>query len=142
MLAGFLLCGCDRSPPPATEATAPASNANAGWAKSVPASTQPAYAPEQFRSDISSLIASNRYEDAVIYLRGVDPARQADHDRAGFLAVAWDAIVLPGAEPNNYDPKRDWCFPGTQDAIEHWGWQSAAQTFATKYNQRRRGGGG
>jgi hypothetical protein len=98
--------------------------------------------PERFRSDVSSLIASNRYEDAVMYLGSADPARQADHDRTGFLAIAGDAIDLPGAEPKDYDRARDWCFPGTQDAIEHAGWQHAAQAFATKYNRRRLDGGG
>ncbi len=142
-LACLSLYGCDRWPSPAANSSEPGSGEGGGLVKSLPASTQPAYAPERFRNDITSLILASRYEDAVIYLRGVDPVRQADHDRTGFLAVAWRAIMLPGAGPNDmYDPDRDWCFPGTQDAIEHAGWQMAAQEFATQYNQRRLGRGG
>jgi hypothetical protein len=140
ILAGLTIFGCDRSSPPA--APAPRTPARAASTTLVPGSTQPAYAPDGFRRDVASLIASKRYDDAVAYLGGADPVRQADHDREGFLAVAWDAIDLPGAGSNEYDPQRDWRIPGTQDAIEHAGWQSAAQAFAMKYNQRRLAGRG
>ena len=64
--------------------------------------------------------------------------QQVEFDGAGYLAVALDMIFLPGIYPQtNYDPARDWCFPGTQDAIEDAAWQAAAKDFAGRYNFRR-----
>ena len=104
----------------------------------MPASTQPAYRPADFRADVTDLIAARRYADATLYLASADADRQADFDAAGYLAVAQFAIVLPGVTPQvDYDAARDWCFPGTQDAIEDAAWQAAATDFARRYNLRR-----
>lgn len=99
----------------------------------------PTYRPESFRTDVESLIAGKHYEAAVAYLASARPGRQAKHDSVGYLAVAEDLIVLPEVEPmTSYDKSRDWCFPGTQDAIEDAVWQRAATQFAQRYNRERR----
>jgi hypothetical protein len=105
---------------------------NAGGSAAPPA----IYDPATFREEITRLIEAKRYEDAVLLVTAADVNRQAAHDADGYLAVGEDLIALPGAE-SEYDPERDWCFPGTQDAIEHAGWQDAATEFAKRYNLRR-----
>ena len=104
----------------------------------LPASTQPAYRPADFRGDVTALIAARRYADATLYLESADADRQADFDAAGYFVVGQFAIVLPGvASTTDYDPARDWYVPGTQDAIEDAAWQAAATDFARRYNLRR-----
>jgi len=118
------LAGCDNSP-----------------SKPVPAGRPkaPAYDPATFRDEITSLIAEQRFADAVHYLSAADPARQAQHDGEGYLAVAEDAIILPGVDPEVlFDQNRDWEFPGTSDAVLDTDWQQAATEFAEKYNRARR----
>ena len=132
-LASLIVAACDREQPTPPTGTG-------GWAKSLPATTQPVYRPAHFRADVERLIRESRYEDAVLYLATADPAAQAAHDAAtggGYLAVAWFAIVLPGVDDVDYDRACDWCFPGTQDAIEHAGWQGAAHEFAERVNRLR-----
>lgn len=98
----------------------------------------PAYFPETFRDDIGSLIEQERYDDAVRYLSAADPAKQAQHDANGYLAVAEEMIVLPGVDAGiDFDRNRDWEFPGTSDAVLDTVWQQAATEFAEKYNQAR-----
>lgn len=103
----------------------------------------PIYHPENFRADIDSLIDKKQYSAAVAYLKSADPKRQADHDKQGYLAVGEVGIAIPGVEEKQrylvYDPSRDWCFPGTQDAIEDEAWQKAATRFAEQYNVARGG---
>jgi hypothetical protein len=102
------------------------------------AESPPPYSPESFRTDIERLIQAKRYALATAYVKSVDPARQAAFDKAGYLAVGEDAIVLPGVDsPIRYDRSRDWFMPGTSDAIEDEAWQRAARKFAAAYNQKR-----
>jgi hypothetical protein len=76
-------------------------------------------------------------------VHAADVDRQLKHDRAGYLAIGGDKVYLPGLGPNaEYDPARDWCVPGTSDAIEDGAWQGAATGFAERYNRRRSVGGG
>lgn len=98
----------------------------------------PEYKPETFRQTIESLIQEGRYADAVGYLDKADPIELAKHDKQGYLAVAEDLIVLPGVYPGIEPSAEDWCFPGTQDAIEDAAWQEAATKFATTYNLFRK----
>jgi hypothetical protein len=103
-----------------------------------PAVTIPAYEPHRFRSHVEKLIAKKDYAAAVIYLESASPEKQARHDVTGFLAIGEDLIFLPGiSPPEAFDGGRDWCFPGTQDAIEHDEWQRAATQFALEYNRAR-----
>jgi hypothetical protein len=51
------------------------------------------------------------------------------------LAVAEDAIVLPGLPELAADEYDYWCFPGTSDVIEDVDWQRAATEFAAAYNK-------
>ena len=97
-----------------------------------------AYIPDSFRDTITSLIQEEHYCDAVAYLESVDPAVQAAYDEKGYLAVAEDLIVLPGVYPDIEPAADDWCFPGTQDAIQDKQWQDAATEFAARYNVIRR----
>lgn len=60
------------------------------------AQSLPPYAPATFRIDVTRLIGEHRYQEAAAYLQSADAKRQAVHDRSGFIAVAEDAIVLPG----------------------------------------------
>lgn len=95
----------------------------------------PIYRPENFRTDIESLIANKQYSAPIAYLKSADPKRQADYDKQGYLAVGQDTLVLPGiTAPELYYPPRDWLFPGTQDAIQDWAWQEASTDFAEQYN--------
>lgn len=97
-----------------------------------------AYDPTTFRADLNSLIDAREYGRAVAYLESADPARQAEHDKTGYLAVGEILIVLPGVDPKiDYDRGRDWFMPGTQDAIEDMSWQLAATEFARRYNEVR-----
>jgi len=126
MLIVILLAGCEN---------------RAGTSPNVPESGSvivPTYSPETFRRDVSDLISSKRYSNAVAFLRTVDPKRQAFHDETGYYAVGEDLIVLPGVDPTVvYDRNRDWQFPGTSDAVEDLAWQRAATDFAVRYNQNR-----
>ena len=98
------------------------------------------YDPATFREEVTRLIDAKRYDDAVLLVAAADVDRQAAHDANGYLAVGEDLIVLPGVYPEiDYDPERDWYFPGTQDAIQHAGWQDAATEFAERYNLWRKG---
>lgn len=116
---------CDRPP---TRAPAPA--------------TVPVYAPETFRQNIAVLIRAKDYAGAAALVRAADVERQLKHDGTEYLAISGDKIYLPGlGQSLEYDPKRDWCMPGTSDAIEDGAWQRAATEFAERYNRRRSGGG-
>jgi hypothetical protein len=107
------------------------------------AESPPRYSPESFRTEIERLIQAKRYDLATAYVRSADPGRQAAFDKAGYLAVGEDDIVLPGVDPKvTYDRSRDWFMPGTSDAIENEAWQRAATKFAAAYNQKRRGTSG
>jgi hypothetical protein len=98
----------------------------------------PPYSPPSFRSDIERLIEARHYDLATAYVRSADPGRQAAFDKAGYLAVGEDDVVLPGVYPKiTYDRSRDWFMPGTSDAIEDLAWQRAATRFAAAYNQKR-----
>ena len=122
-----LLVGCmnDSPPPPKT---------------AVHERNLPTYSPLTFRDDVTKLISEKRFNDAVEFINGVDPNRQADHDKAGYFAVAEELIVLPGVYPEvEYDNNRDWEFPGTSDAVESAAWQQAATGFAKSYNLQRYG---
>lgn len=100
----------------------------------------PTYRPENFRTDIESLIDKKQYSAAIAYLKSADPKRQADYDKQGYLAVGQDTLVLPGVTaPELYYPPRDWLFPGTQDAIQNRAWQDASTDFAEQYNLIRDG---
>jgi hypothetical protein len=104
------------------------------------AESTPPYSPGSFRTEINRLIQAKRYDVAIAYLRSADPERQAAFDKAGYLAVGEDDIVLPGVDATvRYDRSRDWFMPGTSDAIENEAWQRAATKFATAYNKKRRG---
>jgi hypothetical protein len=104
------------------------------------AESAPPYFPESFRTEIIRLIQAKRYDVASAYLRSADPARQVEFDKAGYLAVGEDDIVVPGIDANvRYDRSRDWFMPGTSDAVENKAWQRAATHFAAAYNQKRRG---
>lgn len=94
--------------------------------------------PENFRQTIESLIEQERFSDAVSYLEKAAPSIQAKYDKQGYLAVAEDLIVLPGVYPDIEVSAEDWCFPGTQDAIQDARWQKAATAFATSYNTYRK----
>jgi hypothetical protein len=102
------------------------------------------YRPETFRSDVRALAGAARYAEAAAYLRSVDLTAQLRHDRTGYVAVALDNIVLPGAPAGvRYDRARDWCVPGTSDALEseaHAAWVGAAVRFAEAFNRRRSAG--
>jgi hypothetical protein len=106
-----------------------------------PASTTiPAYAPETFRQNIAVLIRAKDYAGAAALVRAADVERQLKHEGAGYVAVGGDKIYLPGlGQSLEYDPMRDWCMPGTSDAIEDGAWQLAANEFAEPYNRRRSG---
>jgi hypothetical protein len=98
------------------------------------------YDPRTFRADIARFISAGRFSNAVALVKVADIDRQGKFDGTGYLAVGEDMIVLPGVYPNvDYDPKRDWYMPGTQDAIQDRTWQAAATDFATRYNLRRAG---
>ncbi|MDB2685580.1 hypothetical protein N9Y42_00010 [Mariniblastus sp.] len=97
---------------------------------------QPGNSELSFRQHVVRLVSAKRFDDAVSYLKTIDPIEQADADDDGYLAVAEDLIVLPGIYPDiEFDNERDWEFPGTSDVIEHEQWQESATEFATKYNQ-------
>lgn len=98
----------------------------------------PAYTSSNFRTDVEALIQSGEYHRAVALLESADPARQAAHDKSGYLAVGEDLVVLPGVDtPVSYDSRRDWVFPGTSDVVEDVTWQHAATEFARRYNEIR-----
>ena len=104
-----------------------------------PSNSVPAYRPETFRDEIGALIEQERYDDAVRYVSAADPVKQARHDGEGYLAVAEEAIFLPGVEPEVFfDRDRDWEFPGTSDVVRDEEWQEAATEFAKRYNQVRK----
>ncbi|QDT74572.1 hypothetical protein I41_37690 [Lacipirellula limnantheis] len=118
VVAAVLLAGCSEpnNSPPAAQSIPP-------------------YAPSTFRIDVTRLIGDHRYQEAAAYLHSADAERQAVHDRSGFIAVAEDAIVLPGAPADaQFDAKRDWELPGTSDAVIDVAWQAAATKFAEAYN--------
>lgn len=101
----------------------------------------PPYDPATFRPDLERLIQAERFSVAIAYLGSADPARQADFDKVGYLAVGEDKIVLPGVDPKiTYVPSRDRFIPGTSDAIKDARWQRAATRFAAAYNRRRQSG--
>jgi hypothetical protein len=103
-----------------------------------PSNSVPAYRPETFRDEIGALIQQERYDDAVRYVSAADPVKQAQHDGEGYLAVAEEAIFLPGVESEVFfDRDRDWEFPGTSDVVRDEEWQQAATEFAEQYNQAR-----
>ena len=105
-----------------------------------PTSTIPEFATSTFRSDVSELIAQNRYIAAVNYIKTADPSVLADYDKVGFLAVGEDLIVLPGVYPgHDYVRDRDWFIPGTSDSVENDAWQNTATEFAARYNRHRIG---
>lgn len=111
---------------------------HAGSVGEAPSASPIFYDPATFREEITRLIDAKRYDDAVLLVAAADVDRQVAHDARGYLAVGEDLIVLPGVYPEiDYDRERDWYFPGTQDAIEHAGWQDAATEFAERYNRRR-----
>lgn len=100
--------------------------------------TRTMYDPATFRNDISRFIQSGHFRDAALLVQAADVDRQLKHDSSGYLAVGEDLIVLPGVDPDiQYDAERDWCFPGTQDAIQDAEWQAVATNFAKHYNRRR-----
>jgi hypothetical protein len=98
----------------------------------------PPYSPVSFRADVTQLIDAQAYRAAVAYLRSASPTAQAAFDGQGYLAVAEDMIVLPGAKGRvDFDPSVDWEFPGTSDAMMDMAWQRAATEFAAAYNRAR-----
>ena len=103
-----------------------------------PPTPVPVYSPATFCADIESLIADERYDDAVAYVQSADATQQVRYDGGGFLAVGEDMVVLPGVDPSVFfDRDRDYFLRGTQDAIQDWAWQQAATEFAREYNRLR-----
>jgi hypothetical protein len=134
IIAALTLWGCSEqpnSPAKPSPTTSPAPGAP---------TTSAAYDPSTFRADITRLISAKQYRQAVALVKAADVERQLAADRAGYMAIGLDMILLPGVYPQvEYDPSRDWYVPGTQDAIEDGEWQNAATGFAERYNLRRRG---
>lgn len=90
-------------------------------------------------SNVERLISAGEYSRATRLVKAANPQTELERalnrgDRR-YLAVAEDAIVLPGlpelmAEDQNY-----WSFPGTSDVIEDVDWQQAATEYAAAYNK-------
>ena len=132
------LIGCSDGSP----STGPAAS-SAKQAATQPTTAPVAYVPATFRADITRFVTAGQFNNATALVNAADVDRQLKFDAAGYLAVGEDMIVLPGVYPNvNYDPKRDWYMPGTQDAIQDGAWQAAATEFAKRYNLQRAGKSG
>ena len=104
---------------------------------------RPAYAPEMFRQNVTSLIAAKDYAAAVALVHAADVYRQVKYDGSGYVAIGGLKVYLPGVDNSaEFNSNRDWCMPGTSDAIEDGTWQSTATEFADQYNRRRSAEGG